>query len=119
MPEIPGLPVAGPTTLAAVKERLRVTDATDDDRLQDIVDAVNVRVRRWPVAATATETDPAAWTSDVVLGSTMLAARLWRRKDSPAGVETMGDLGPVYVQRNDPDIALLLRLGAYGGDGLG
>jgi hypothetical protein len=44
----------------------------------------------------------------------MLAGRLYRRRNSPAGVEAFSDLGgAVYVQRNDPDIALLLRTGAY------
>lgn len=121
MPEIAGLPATGPTSLSAVKTRLRVKDDDDDDRLQELVDAVNLRVRGWPVAALSLVhgAAPPSWPDDVVLGATMLAARLWRRKDSPAGVETVGELGPVYVQRNDPDIALLLRLGSYGGAGLG
>lgn len=121
MPEIAGLPATGPTTLALVKERLRISDTADDDRLQDVVDAVNGRVRGWPVAALSLThgTPPPVWPADVVLGTTMLTVRLWRRKDSPAGVETVGELGPIYVQRNDPDIAVMLRLGSYGGAGLG
>lgn len=118
MPEIAGLPATGPTTLALVKARLRVKDDDDDDRLQELVDATNARVRGWRVAALALETDPPVWPADVVLGATMLCARLWRRKDSPAGVEPMGDTF-AFVARSDPDISLLLRIGAYAGPGLG
>lgn len=55
------------------------------------------------------DTWPAHW----VHGARMLAARVYRRRDSPAGVEAMGELGPVYVQRNDPDLAQLLEIGRY------
>lgn len=52
---------------------------------------------------------PAYWKQ----GAKMLAQRVYRRRDSPAGVEAMGELGPVYVSRNDPDLAQLLELGRY------
>lgn len=53
------------------------------------------------------------WSPHIALGAKMLAARVYRRRNSPAGVESMGELGPVYVQRNDPDLAQLLKLGRY------
>lgn len=47
-------------------------------------------------------------------GCIMLAARMDRRRNSPAGVDTMGEIGVVYVSRKDPDIAQLLEIGDYG-----
>lgn len=112
-----------PTTLDLVKVQLKIDDNDDDARLEPIVAAVNVVVRRLPVAQGITgETgDPAAdppipanaWPADVRQGATLLAARLWKRKNSPAGVEAFGADGAVYVRRNDPDIAMLLQLGDY------
>jgi hypothetical protein len=115
-----------PTTLELVKLQLKIADddPTDDDRLEPIVAAVNVRVRRFPIAqgiTGETDNDPNAdppvvaspWPPDIRQGATLLAARLWKRKNSPAGVEAFGAEGAVYVRRNDPDIALLLDLGDY------
>ena len=42
----------------------------------------------------------------------MLAARLFRRRNSPGGVEAFTD-GAVYVARTDPDVAALLSIGPY------
>lgn len=117
--ELVGLPPEGPTTLALVKAHLAMTDSRDDARVQAIVDAVNRVVRCWPASTPAV--DAADWSGapDAVEGATMLAARLWRRKGSPAGVEAMGTLGATYVMRNDPDIAMLLQLGPYAGPQVG
>lgn len=117
MTEVPGLPAAGPTDLTTVKAELAYTsvDAARDARLQQRVDAVNAWVRTLPVASDSLTygTTPPAWPPYVILGATMLATRLWRRKDSPSGVETFTDQGAVYVSRNDPDVAQLLRIGTY------
>lgn len=119
--ELAGLPESGPAGLAAVKAALRIEsgDVRDDDQLTAVVDAVNAAVRRWPVAAYAAQPDPPAWPDDTVRGAVMLAVRLWRRKDSPAGVESFSQLGPAYVMRSDPDIAMLLQLGSWAPPGLG
>lgn len=119
--ELAGLPEGGPATLAAVKLQLRIAadDDRDDEQLQSIVDATNALIRRWPVAAYALLTTPAAWTADVERGANMLAVRLWRRKDSPAGVESFAQLGAAYVMRSDPDIAMLLQLGSWSSPQLG
>lgn len=115
--------VTGPATLAGVKLQLGFTDTTDDERLDSIVDAVNGVVRALPVTSgvdlTVEPFDAAAWPAGVVLGANMLAARLYRRKDSAQGVVDFGANGPVYVQRNDPDIALLLQMGDYAKPGVG
>lgn len=117
MTEVPGLPATGPATLAAVKAELSYTsvDAARDARLQTRVDAVNAWVRQLPIAADAVTygAPPPAWPPYILLGAQMLTTRLWRRKDSPSGVETFTDQGAVYVSRNDPDVALLLKLGTY------
>lgn len=112
------IPAAGPTDLDTVKspDYLDLPDADDDGRLQRIVDAVNDLVRDLPIADRAVrDTQEAAdldgWPARVVEGATMLVGRLWIRKDSPDGVAAIGDLGPVYVRRNDPDIAMLLQIG--------
>lgn len=122
--ELVGLPTDGPTGLASVKGQLGITDARDDARLQLIVDAVNSQVRSWPVSLAAVDTsttaDPARpWPARIVLGATLLCARLFRRKNSPAGVEAFGAEGAAYVMRSDPDIAQLLELGSWQGPMVG
>ena len=116
MSEVPGLPASGPVSLATVKAELAYTnaDAARDARLQLRVDAVNSWVRQLPVASDALTygTPPPAWPGYITTGATMLATRLWRRKDSPSGVEAFTDGTAFYVQRNDPDVARLLRLTA-------
>lgn len=114
MTELAGLPATGPVDLATVKAELGYTtpDPARDVRLQLRVDAVNSWVRQLPVAADSLTygTPPPAWPTYVTLGATMLATRLWRRKDSPSGVEAFTDGTAFYVQRNDPDVARLLKL---------
>lgn len=109
------VPANGPATLAKVKAHLRITDSADDALITPIVNAVNTRVLSWPVASAAE--DAANWdvpaVAHIVEGAVMLAARLFRRRNSPDGVAAFGAAGPVYVQRTDPDIALLLQIGAY------
>lgn len=111
--EVAGLPEGGPATLAAVKSHLGITDARDDARLSGIVAAVNAKVRRWPCSEVAVNVADWTGSEDVVEGATLLAARLFRRKNSPAGVETFGAEGAAYVMRMDPDVALLLGLGNH------
>lgn len=119
------LPAGGPTTDTLVKAYMEIpeADASEDARLETIVPAVNAVVRALPVAEVA-DADPAldAWPAEaahVVQGATMLAARLLRRHNSPDGVASFGDQGPVYVQRNDPDIAMLLQLGQWSSPAVG
>lgn len=111
------LPENGPATLANVKTHLGIAadDNTDDGLIAQSVAAVNAKVRTWRCASVAEGMadwdDPTA--AAVVRGSTMLAARLHRRKDSPDGVTAFAGDSPLYVQRNDPDVAMLLGLGAH------
>lgn len=115
MGEVAGLPATGPADLAAVKAELGYPAAADpvrDPRIQLRVDAVNSWVRQLPVASDALTygAPPPAWPAYISTGAIMLATRLWRRKDSPSGVEAFTDGTAFYIQRNDPDIARLLKL---------
>lgn len=109
------IPADGPATIEAVKTHLSIDDTDDDAFITSIVAAVNTRVLSWPVSAEAE--DAVDWTvpevAHIVTGANMLAARLVRRRNSPDGVAAFGELGPLYVQRSDPDVALLLKLGQY------
>lgn len=107
------VPAAGPADRESVKALLRVGGTSDDQVIDQVVAAVNSMVRDLPVATPPSSTSWDAWPERVELGAVMLAARLFRRRDTPSGVQTFGDYGPVYVQRNDPDIAQLLQLGNY------
>jgi hypothetical protein len=109
--EVTGLPSEGPATLEGVRDFLRITDTTDDDRITAVVTAVNARVRTWPCVLDSVDAE--AFTANVTEGATMLAGRLFRRRESPAGVAAFGEAGPVYVMRNDPDVAMLLNLGTW------
>lgn len=94
------------TTISAVKAWLRVDD-TDDDLITAVVEACNAWATDLPHAPA--DTTHAGWN----LGVRMLAARLYRRRNTPGGVEAFGDAGAVYVPRRDSDVDSLLRLGAY------
>jgi anti-sigma factor RsiW len=93
------------TTTAAVAAHLSMNPGDADvlAKLEATVAAVNALVPR--LATTPPEARE--------LGATMLAARLYRRRNSPEGVATFAAEGAVYVQRNDPDVALLLGIGSY------
>jgi hypothetical protein len=117
--ELENLPGEGPATLPRVRAFLRYKDGDtdDDDELDDKVQAVNALVRCWPCSVPAQGAE--AFPSNVVTGATMMAARLFRRRESPAGVVAFGDAGALYVMRNDPDVAMLLGLGSWASPGLG
>lgn len=107
-----GLPDGGPTTLPMVKVQLSIAadDVRNDAQLTAIIAAVNNVVRGLAISERAVGQE--AWPKRIEHGATMLAGRLFRRKNSPAGVESFGQLGAAYVMRNDPDIAQLLALGS-------
>jgi hypothetical protein len=97
-----------PTSATAVTEWLKLTGETAAADVAAYVAAVNVKVAVWH------DPDPdGTWPPDITLGATMLAGRLYRRRNNPAGLADFAAEGPVFVQRNDPDIAMLLRIGAY------
>lgn len=107
----------GPSTLATAKAWLNIDDNIDDQALTLVVGAVNESIRSFPVAQPVR--DASEWPVKIQLGAAMLAARLWRRRDTPAGVEAFGGLGVAYVRRNDPDVAQLLELDAQAKPAIG
>lgn len=96
------------TTVVTVREFLGLP-ATADTELTPVVEAVVDLVESYHDAPD----EGADWPAYLRQGATMLAARIHRRRHSPAGVEALGELGPVYVSRNDPDLAQLLKIGRY------
>lgn len=112
------LPVAGPATLAGVAAELSLTSVPSSPSLRftqltEVVAAVNSLVRAMPVAQLADGLPDWTGAERVTLGANRLAARLDQRRNTPLGYEAFGEGGPVYVSRNDPDIAQLLALGRY------
>lgn len=110
-----------PAALVVTPERLiqfsGLNVAVDDPELEDLCNAVDEFVRDLPsVIQFVDPLDEAAWPYRYALGARMLAARLWRRRNSPEGVASFTGEGVIYVRRNDPDIAEQLRLnfGAIG-----
>lgn len=104
-------------TIEDVKTWLRLsgTDTTDDDLLTPVVAATNGWVSR---TAYVRELDPVVWPpggpwpDDVTQGAVMLAARLYRRRNTPGGIESIVDTA-VYVPRRDGDVDALLHQGAW------
>lgn len=112
----------GPATEATVRALVSVEDNRDDTVLTAVINAVNVQAQRFRVVAeyVAGLPDPVPadtkWPADIAYGCDLLASRLFSRRNSPEGVADFtasADGGAVYIQRNDPDIAQLLRLGAH------
>ncbi|WP_290055659.1 hypothetical protein [Amycolatopsis solani] len=110
--------MAWPPTLAELKDDkdIAAEDTTDDAALTRRLDAVVEfveRVRpRFNYTADPASTLPAP-SADLVLGSLMLAARLYTRRRSPDGMVMMAELGAGRVPAFDPDIERLLGIGRH------
>lgn len=99
-----------------------VAERTGEDNssttVRDVVAGVNALVNqangtRWvPDTSEGAAPDATTWAADTYLGALMYAARLVRRANSPGGIEAFFETGVAYVQRTDPDVAVLLRLGS-------
>lgn len=96
------------TTPGKVEAYLGLGPERDAVALAEVVAAVNDLVSHWLGLNETTEI-----AERVKFGAMMLAARVYRRRNSPSGVEALGELGPVYVSRNDPDLTMMLGLGTY------
>ena len=88
------------TTPARVGSHLGGTTPVPGQEVADYVTAANAWARRLDLP----------YDEPTRLGVTMLAARWYRRRLSPAGIEAITDTGASYVARTDPDIARLLRI---------
>ena len=108
-----------PLTVEGVKEWLRLGDDVDDEVIGWSLWATLDHVARLPfIALQPDPTDPDTWEIDARLGTLMLAARTYRRRNTPAGLEAMGDQ-IAYTPQYDPDIERLLRIGKRAAPGVG
>lgn len=104
--------------------RIPATEHADDDLVSACSAAVEPQVERArPDQYTTDPDDPDAgrtYTPDaeVYQAAVMLAGRLYRRRNSPGGVETFAD-SIAYVSRWDPDIQRALHQGSWGWPGVG
>jgi hypothetical protein len=98
-------PAAPPTSAAAVAEHMSWTDSptTSSPGSRAPSPPSTRSCAGWPPPRPAEQAQ----------GALLLAARLWRRRNSPEGVATFTSDGAVYVQRNDPDVAQYLGIGSY------
>lgn len=103
---------------ASVKEwlRLRDYDVSDDELLSTVCAMAEPYVERCrpEFAVPATDSAPAAYVPDAEAyqGGVMYAAREFRRRNSPAGVEVFGETTS-FVTRYDTDIERALHTGAW------
>lgn len=103
----PAAPV-GPTSVDRVLGMLSMPADDPEGSVAAVVAAVNSLIRGWLSPAPDGE-----WAAHHRYGADLLAARMYRRRESPAGFQMQGMEAAVYVSRNDPDVAQLLGLGAY------
>lgn len=106
-PSLPG--PAFPDLVAALPT---VNADAADPQLKEVVDGINANLRRFLSPVTGSD-GARYWSEDHVLGATLLAGQLWRRRGAAGSVEFSPSGDPVYLQRNHPDIARLLGLGAF------
>ena len=98
---------AGPTSTELVAGWM---GKAADDRLETATAAVNRVIRRWlPVPAAGQP-----WPEDHELGARLLVARVRGRAETPGGVAAaITEAGIAYTARTDPEVAMLLGIGAY------
>jgi len=101
------------TSIEAVRLAISQPDLPEPE-LAPVVDAVNALVPAPPhgVGWLSPDAD-GGWDAAARHGAAMLAARLYRRRDSPGGMAAFGADAGAVISGNWPDIALLLRLGNY------
>lgn len=97
--------MATPITLQDVTNHLGTS--RPDENLNSVIAAAVAMVEEWKGQ------EIADWPESWRLGTIMLIARFDRRRNSPSGVDTVTEMGPVYVSRRDPDVAQLLEIGNW------
>ena len=105
-------PVAAWLEPADVKRWLRLGDAADDDLIQMCCVATEPVVERARPDQMAG--DPPDYTPDgsVYMAAVMLASKLYRRRNSPAGVESFGE-SVIYTSTKDSEVARALYQGQF------
>jgi hypothetical protein len=102
-----------------VKDWLRLdgTDTTDDDLVRRVAGLAELYVQRCRADAwqDATDLAPRVYVPDaeVYQAGVMYAAREYRRRNSPGGIDSVTDAGAVYVSKYDSDIERALRTGTW------
>lgn len=101
------------TTNEAAGQWLQLTgDLTGDAVLTSCVKAANSVTARYVGDDLSDQTVPTL--DDAKQAATMLAARLYRRRNSPEGIQGITPEGiAIGIVRSDADIARLLRIDAY------
>ena len=113
--------MAWPPILADLKEDLGdeyEPSDRDDTRLQTNLDAAVAFVERvhagsFDFGDESPESELPQPPDDMELGTIRLAGRWYIRRQSPAGMLDMGDMGANRVPSFDPDIDRMLRIGKY------
>lgn len=82
---------------------------TPTNEMQEIAQAVTYYVNGLP----AIDKESGSWAATTRTGAVMLGARLYKRRNSPNGIESFAEVGNTYVSRYDSDIARLLNLEAF------
>lgn len=80
-----------------------------DEHMKTVAAAVTAYVNSLPFI----DRDGEEWAASTRLGATMLGARLYKRRYSPNGIESFGEIGNTYVSRYDSDIARLLHVESF------
>lgn len=96
-------------TAEQVIEWMGIDIPLSDSHLSLVCPAVNEYVESLPSIDRTPEGD---WAGTTQLGAVMLAARLYRRKNSAGGIEAAGET-VTYVSRTDSDISRLLNIDAF------
>lgn len=105
------------TTADAVASHIRLAAA--DALCAEVAAAVNSYLDgRDDLVDVDTTTGTATPKPAAMLGATMLAAKLHRRRNSPGGTESVDGTVASYVARYDPDISRLLRIDYHSAPGI-
>lgn len=103
--------------------RLDADDDTDDDLIRRVSCLAELYAQRCRPDAwqDATETTPLTYVPDAEIyqGAVMYAAREYRRRNTPAGIDSVTDAGAVYVSKYDSDIERALHTGTWATPGVG
>jgi hypothetical protein len=96
--------------------KIRLTDTVDDQLIGECIDATEPEITRCRPDSWDDTRTPAG-TPDAYRGAVMLAAKLVRRRNSPAGVESFTD--SVASAAGDPELDRFLRTGRSRMPGVG
>lgn len=103
---------------ASVKAWLRLADTADDDLIEACCAAVEPQVQRARPEFWSAAGPPYVPDAEVYQAAVMLAAKVYRRRNSPGGLEAFSE-SVMYVSRFDPEVQRALHQGAWAMPGVG